>query len=116
MRKNVITPYKLLDNQSLAADFESPKVNIQYLDNVAIQMITDSVSDNTGQLSIQVSNDEVNWQDLDLDPAIPALADADAQVFVNMSQLAFAWIRVKFVAAGGTPDGTVDAIITAKEL
>ena len=115
-RKNVIAPYKIADNQSLATSFETPPTNIQFLDNVALQVSTSGVTDNTGQFSIQVSNDGQTWQDIDLDPAIDPLADDNANIFVNMSQLAFAQIRLKFVAAGGTPDGTVTAIITAKEL
>ena len=116
MRKNVIVPYKISDNQSLAANFSSKTTNIQWLDNVAIQISTSGVADNTGQFSIQVSNDEVVWQAVAVSPEIPALNDTNTDIFVNLSQVAFAFIRVRFVAAGGTPDGTCTAILTAKEL
>lgn len=106
----------MADEQSLAASFETSATNINWLDNVAIQIKVRNVTDNTGQFSIEVSNDKDVWQAVDLDPVIPVLADADADIFVNMSQLAWAWVRVKFVAAGGTPDGDVTITLTAKEL
>ena len=115
-RKNVITAYKILDAESLAANFESNVTNIEYLDNVGIQIVTDSVTDNTGQFSIQVSNDNVTFEDITVTPTISALADTDTQIFVNLNQLPFSYVRIKFAAAGGTPDGTATAFLTAKEL
>lgn len=115
-RKNVILPHLLADDQSLASNFNSTAVNVQYLDNVGIQIVTSSVTDNTGQFSVEVSNDNVTYEAVTVSPAISALSNADTNIFININQIPFTWIRVAFVAAGGTPDGTCDIHVTAKEL
>lgn len=115
-RKNAITAHLLTDNQSLATDFQSEIVNISYLDNVGVQIVTSSITDNLGEFSIQASINGVNWETLTLSPVIPSLADADTTILANLNQLPFKQFRVSFEAAGTTPDGTCSIWISAKEI
>lgn len=121
-RKNVILPFKMLDAQTLDSSFNTDPTNIQYLDNVSLQ-ISVTTTANTGQFAIEVSNDPQNerdpstatWDELDLDPPIAALADADTTISIDMNQLGFTYIRLKFTLGTGT-NGTATAYLTAKEL
>ena len=116
-RKNVIVPFKVFEDLDLSQTYtQSEPTNIQYLDNIGIQIVTDGVTDNTGQFSVEVSIDKVAWQALELDPAIAPLNDDDAQIFLNLNQIPFVWLRLTFEPDGGTPDGTATAHLTAKML
>lgn len=114
-RKNCIKSYKLLDAKALTATFQSDPVNINFLDNVSIQLIV-TCSANNGTFTIEVSNDGLNWNTLSLSPAIAALASANTNIFVNIQQLAAAWIRVVFTQGATHTDGVVNGFIVAKEL
>lgn len=115
-RKNVISPYKLLDSQSLASSFQSDPVDIGWQDNVGVSIVTSGITDNTGQFSVEVTIDGVNWEPIVFSPVIPALSDSDTQIFCNANQLPFKKFRINFQAAGGTPDGTCDVWIMTKEV
>lgn len=115
-RKNVILPHKLVDQEGLDTNFTSPIVNIQYQDNVGVQIVTNGVTDNTGQFSIQATINSEDWETLTLSPVIDPLANANTKILVNLNQLPFVAIRVVFEAAGGTPDGTCDVYVSSKEV
>lgn len=116
-RKSVKTK-RLLSSQSLADDFTSDWINISYLDNVGFLISTSNVSDNTGEFSVEVRmvddvNNESDPATLTLD-ATPALNDTDTQFLLNLNQVPANQIRLKFTAAGGTPDGTCDVYVHTK--
>lgn len=113
-RKNIITPHKLLDAQSLATSFQSEEVDIGWQDNVGIQIVTSGITDNSGQFAVEVTIDGTVWEAIDFSPSIPALSDVNTQIFCNANQLPFKKFRISFTAAGGTPDGTCDAWIMSK--
>ncbi len=114
-RKSVLTPYKLLDQVSLASAFQSQPITIQYLDNVGIIMACTGVTDNTGEFKVECSIDGEIWVDIEVDPQI-LLNNADDNILINLNNLPFSKVRLSFEPAGGTPDGVVTGFITAKEV
>lgn len=120
-RKNIAVK-KILTAQDLSADFQSIVTNVDYLDNVGVIIKTSGVSDNTGSFGIQVriknTQDDQNysdWSDLTLNP-VPTLADTDTDFNINLKQVPFSELRVVFAVAGGTPDGTCDVWLMAKQV
>lgn len=113
-RKNIITPYKILDGQSLAAAFESPPVDIAWQDNVAVEIVTSGVTTNSGQFSIQVTISGSTWQDVTLSPSIPALNNANDTIVCNLNQLPFKAFRIAFTGPGGGANGSATAWIMSK--
>lgn len=102
---------KVADGQSLAADFQSDPITIESADNVGLWIeVPTGVTDNTGTFTVQVRafKDENNysaWADL---ATTYQLANAAATFFRKETSLPTCQIRVSFVAAGTTPDGTCD--------
>lgn len=113
-RKNVILPYKFIDANALNGSFVSKEINVQYLDNIGLQLAV-VTNANTGLFTIEASIDGDTWDTIKLSPVIPALAGANTTITVNLNQLPFNLIRVVFTAGVGT-NGTVTGYITAKEL
>jgi len=113
-RKNVILPHKLIDAHALDDSFVSDPVNVQYLDNIAIQLQVTTTA-NTGVFTVQASIDGNVYDTLTLSPTIPALADADTVISINLNQVPYTLIRVAFTIGTGT-DGSVTGFITAKEI
>lgn len=110
----------LANNTSLAASFNSDPVPVDAKTNiVGINIATSSITDNTGDFVIQHriykdANNFSSWADLTLDSNI-VLANADITTLVYLIDLPKGEIRVKFTAAGVTPDGTVDLWVSGKE-
>lgn len=113
--KKVISPFKILDNVALSGSFTSSTTNIQYLDHVAYQLAVSIPSGtNTGTFTVEVSIDGTTWDTLTLDPVIAPLTSVSTTISVNMINLVFPLIRLRFTAGSGT-DGHVTAYLTAKE-
>ncbi len=126
MRKNVNIPIKIVSAASMSADYTSTPFNIQYQDNVAIQ-VNITTSDAIGPVYIQGSLDYVpagvniangvpnagNWVTLTLNPQ-PAAAGANDVFLYDLNQLSFPWIRIFFDRTSGT--GTFDAYLSTKEV
>ncbi len=126
MRKNVNQPVKIVTAGSMAADYTSTPFNIQYQDNVAIQ-VNITTSDAIGPMYIQGSLDYVpsnvnmqnlppnagNWVTLTLNPQ-PAAASANDVFLYDLNQLSFPWIRIFYDRTSGT--GTFDAYLSTKEV
>lgn len=112
-RKNVITPYQLF-SENLDASFVSKAVNVQFLDNVGIQIAVTTTA-NTGLFTVEASIDGVTYDTLKLSPVIPALVNASTTISVNLNQIPYVWIRVRFVLGTGT-NGTATAFVAAKEI
>lgn len=123
--KNVLKPVVIANSQSLSASFTSTATVIQYLDNVAYQ-INVTTSNSTGTFTVQGSLDYVpntpltapavagNWVDLSLS-ANPTVAGANDTILINLNQVPYTAIRLKYVASvSGT--GTCKIIIAAKEI
>lgn len=123
-RKNALLPYKLVDAVSMAASFTSTPLNIQWLDNVAIQCNI-TTSDAIGPVYIQGSLDYSpggaghpianagNWVTLTLSPQ-PAAAGANDTILFDLNQLSFPYVRISYSRTSGT--GTMTAYASSKEV
>ena len=115
-RKQLLQANKISDGQSLAANFQTDPVMIETADNVGLWIVVPAgITDNTGTFTVQVraykdQNNFSAWADLS---TTYTLADAAATFFRKELGLPNCQIRVSFVAAGGTPDGTCDIWISA---
>ena len=104
----------------MSGNITSDPTNIQFLDNVSMQL--NFTGTPTGTFTVQGSLDYQqtspfakaaigNWIDITL-PTTPAAAGSANQILIDMNQLSFPWIRVKYTASSGS--GTLNAYISAK--
>lgn len=110
MRKNVLPIYKIFDEVSLAGNLTSSTSNIEFLDNVCIQLIW-TTSDAVGVFYVEVSMDGEHWTPIDLSPS-PAVAGTSNHCLLDLVLLAAPKIRVRYAATSGT--GTLTGFISAK--
>ena len=115
-RKQLLIANKVSDAQSLASDFQTDPITIETADNIGLWIeVPAGITDNTGVFTVQVrpykdANNFGPWADL---TTTYTLADAAATFFRKEVQLPTCQIRVSFVAAGTTPDGTCDIWFSA---
>lgn len=114
-RTNILSATKISSSQSLGASFQTDPVMIETANNVGIWLDATSVTDNTGTFSVQVrpykdANNFGPWVSL---ATTYTLANAAASFFRKEENLPACQIRVSFVAAGGTPNGSVNVWISA---
>lgn len=123
-RKNTLAHFPILDVQSLGASFDtfSTPTNIDFLDNAGLQLTWTTAGTPIGVFEIYVSNDPgntnpqanvpiVNWTQLDFGNTI-AINSSETSHIINMNQLSFSWMAVKYVRSSGT--GTIDGLLTVK--
>ncbi len=122
-RKLTLAPYKVIDAGSMGTTLTSTVTNIQYLDNVGVQL-NFTTSDAVGTFQVQVSMDYTqdavgnvlnagNWINLTLNPS-PVAASAANQIYIDINQVSAPYMRVKYTRTSGT--GTLTAYITGKML
>lgn len=110
---------RLATAQSLAANYASDPINCNGVDTVTFMAKTSSVTDNTGEFTVQwrpieSANKNIagTYVVLTLSP-VAVLADAN-DYFVMQVSPPPGQVRLVFTAAGGTPDGTAELWVTAK--
>jgi hypothetical protein len=113
--KRVTQPYTWFTAEDISVNFTSPSFSVRNLDNVGIAIRCTSVTDNTGEWTVEATSDPLGlaWFDLEVTPAL-SLADADEDFTIHITGIAFDQIRVVFTAAGTIPDGVATAYIQAK--
>lgn len=118
MANKSIAKKRLATAQSLASSFTSEATNVENLDSIAWAVSTASVTDNTGTFSFQIrdkdqtTNEFGDWIDISFDP-IPTLTSTNTTLYLFASQIEASEARLKFVAAGGTPNGTAQIWVKA---
>lgn len=125
MRKNILQ-YKVASEQSLAANFISDPTVIKFLDNCSYQ-INVTTTNSSGTFVVQASNDySINpntnsvinagtWVTVDLEGGVPYAAGASDSILIDLNQLPFNAIRVKYTSSvAGT--GVCDIFLNAKQL
>lgn len=104
----------------MVSNVVSSATNIQYLDNIGIQINYSGSS--VGSFSVQVSADyleDINknvlnpghWVNLSLSPA-PTASAAASSIYLDLNQLSAPWIRVAYTAVSGS--GFMSSFITGK--
>lgn len=110
--KGVLAPYHAIVDGDMSADItQTTYTNIQYLDNIGIQL--NFTGTPTGTFEVQVSADKVNWVSLTLDP-IPVAAGAADNIYIDITQNSAPYIRVHYTFTSGV--GVLNAYITAKSI
>jgi hypothetical protein len=118
MANKSIAKKRLSTAQSLAASFFSEATNVENLDSIAWTVATASVTDNTGTFSFQVrdkdqtTNEFSDWIDIAFSP-VPTLTSTNTTLYLFATAIEASEARLKFVAAGGTPDGTAQIWVKA---
>ena len=110
MLKPVILPFKLVDGEDLTSSFESEPLDIQYMDNIGVQINWDS-SDGYGTFNIEVSLDKEIWNALPLSSFIQVNL-SPGTAYVDLNQLSAVYLRVAYSRQSGS--GFVDVWTTAK--
>lgn len=121
-RKNNLQVFQLITAGDMsAASLTSPVTNIQFLDNIGIQLswTGSPVGTFTVQVSADYNQDSLgnvlaagHWVTLTL-PTSPTTASG-SPIYLDLNQLSAPWIRVVYTKTSGT--GSLSAFITAKML
>lgn len=122
-RKNNLRVYQNITAGDMStASITSSVTNIQFLDNIGIQL--DFTGTPTGTFQVQVSanhaQDEFgnvtvpgSWIPITLSPSPAASGSADS-IYIDINQTSAPWIRVVYTRGSGT--GVLNGYITGKLL
>lgn len=129
-RKNTLVKYQNITNGDMSGSITSTITNIEYLDNIGIQLNFSGAP--VGSFAIQVSADHAedtfgqqvttpgNWIPLTLTyfngstftSAQSVPTSVGSPIYLDLNQLSATYIRVVYTAVSGT--GTLNGFITAK--
>jgi hypothetical protein len=98
-RKRVLTPYRLVTDGSLGADFYSPASTVSYDDNVGYQV--KYAGNPVGEFFVQGTINGEDWEDLELSAPIEATGIAGSFV-INLNQIPYYQLRLRFDHDSGT--------------
>lgn len=102
----------------LSADVISSPTNVQYSDNIGIQLNWAGTSP-SGQISIEISNNYNpltkigTWTALDFGSPI-LIATNSGSHLININLVPFAWVRLSYSATSGS--GTLVATLVMKQV
>lgn len=125
MAKKSLLKYQTVTNGNMgSATVTSAVSNIEYLDNVGIQIGFPTTGSPVGTFDVQVSIDYAqdangnvtntgNWVSLTLSPVPVANVSAN-QIYIDLNQLSSPWIRLLYTKTSGT--GTFQAYICGKQV
>lgn len=108
-QKYVLEPLNIITNGSMATDLTSNTITCKYLDNISIQI--NFTGSPNGSFAVDVSNDNVNFINLNLSPAVTT---SSSPIGIDINQTGFAYLRVRYVRSSGT--GTLNVIVTGKSI
>lgn len=112
-RKSVLKSYKMINSGDLSSDITSSETSVINLDKASI-VIAWTGSSPVGTIEVQARNgDQDTWRALDLGAAVSVSGNSGNHRIV-LNETPFTDIRIVYTASSGT--GTVDAIITAKQV
>lgn len=123
-RKNNLRKFKNISSGDMsAASITSLVTNIQWLDNVGIQLNWTGTSP-VGTVSVEVSADYEqddqgnvtnagNWVAITLSPT-PSVSGNSGSIYLDLNQLSAPWIRTKYTKVSGI--GTLNSFITGKQV
>lgn len=114
-----LTPVKIISAASLGANVVGTPTNIQYLDNISIQLNITGASA-AGTITIQGSLDYAqtpfnaanagSWDSLGVTYTVAGAATK----IISLTQVCVPWIRIVFTRDSGT--GSIDAYISGKAI
>jgi len=118
-RKDVLFPFTLVAAVSMGGDITSTPIDVQNIDNVGLQVAWTSANA-VGVISVQGSLDYKptnpptagTWYDLTFDPALTQPASDNGGYLINLNQVPYTWLRLKYTRTSGT--GTLTAYACGK--
>lgn len=121
MSKKVLPRFQIITSGSMGASITSAVTNIQYIDNIGIEIYV-SAGSPVGTYAVQVSADYQqdaagnvvnagNWVSLSFSTAPDTTVNP---IYLDMNQLSAPYIRLVYTRTSGT--GTLQAYITGKEI
>ena len=130
-RKNNLRQFKTVVAGDMSSSIISAVTNIQFLDNVGIQL--NFSGSPTGNFQVQISADYVqddegnvvvagSWIPLVLTylsgstftSSVNVPTSVGSPIALDLNQLSFPWIRIAYISTSGS--GTLNSFITAKML
>lgn len=96
------------DGADLAANFDFPEVNILHVDRISFGIAW--TGDPTGTVNIQVSNDGIDWSNINSQMTPAGQSDYDYEEVETTARL----IRLSYSRTSG--DGTLKAYMVAKSI
>ena len=123
--KQVLIQYKdpLITAQSMASSFVGTPINIQFLDNFAVQ-VSWSGSNPIGTINFQVSLDYSTqtktgtWSRIQSTPGVDLAVypgGASGNCFLDFNQVAASWIQVTYTTTAGSI-GALSVVAEGKEV
>lgn len=110
--KNALYPVKIVSSQALSANYNSPQIAVQYLDNVYFTVKWSGTP--TGTFAVQGSGDGgLSWQNITIAPT-PVASGAPDTAGIEINQAPMPLLRVAYTRTSGT--GLLDIWVTAKAL
>lgn len=110
--KNALYPNHITKAASLGANYTSPSVNTQYLDNVYFSI--NFTGTPTGTFTVEGSGDAgLTWQTITL-VGSPTASGAPDSVGIEINQAPMPLLRVVYTRISGS--GVIDIWVTAKAL
>ena len=106
-RKNT-NQFIFFSDADMSGNLESPFTNVEYMDNVGI-LATWAGTAEVGEIFVEVSNDmsqggsewePTNWVPLDFGSQI--LVTGDDEAVININQVPFKWLRMRYERDSGT--------------
>lgn len=124
-RKNVLLPFTdpKISAQSMAASITGTPTNIQYLDNVGVQLSWTG-NDPLGIIKVQVSLDynpnttNGTWTAIQTTPGTDlsvSPSGSAGNAYIDLNQLSAPWIRVVYTTAASSV-GLLTAVIGSKQV
>jgi len=110
-RKSQLPPYPVISAGDMSMNITGPVTNIQYLDNVGLQLVFTGTP--TGTFFVDLSLDQTNWTPITFS-ASPVASGSAGNIYLDMNQLSAPYIRVRYVASSGA--GSLNAMITSKQV
>lgn len=112
--KKTLPAYDLFNAKAVTGTntYTTDTSTVANFDNIGLQV--SFVGTMAGTLTIEVSNDDENYDALTFSPALTQPAGGDVKYAVNLKQLPWQYMHVKYVNATGS--GTLTVSIFAKDL
>jgi len=110
--KRTLKPFLLFNAVDLSVNQLSVLTTVNWLDNVGI-IVTWSGTTPVGVFTVECSNDGVVWSTLNFGSVIQ-ISGNTGDANINMNQLPFDNIRVRYTATSGT--GTLSASLSIKQV
>lgn len=94
---------------SLGATTNTTPLDISLAKSISLQIVA-TTNANTGQFSLQGSNDGTNFKDLTVAPTISPLAGANIVILTAAVDVPYKWCQLKFTIGTGTNGSAVVTI------